>query len=92
MSILIIVPIISQLKIEQAVLSERRIIAYDLHDELQHYIWNQYDTMTFFDKNKNGKIVHYSFIKENQFIKGCAKWENDRFTNEKICFNGLPKQ
>jgi len=91
--VMVFVPIITQIKKEETVLSDRRSIAYELHDELQPFIWNNKSLPnTFSKRNYNGRIVQYTFTEENKFIKGCAQWENARKTNETFCLEGLAKK
>ncbi|WP_068671892.1 type II secretion system protein [Oceanobacillus sp. Castelsardo] len=91
--VMVFVPIITQIKKEETVLSERRSIAYELHDELQPFIWtNKSVPDSFSKKNNNGKTIRYTFKEKNKFIKGCAHWENARKTNETFCLEGLAKK
>lgn len=84
-------PIISKLQLEQHILSERRSIAIQLHENLQQYIWSDdYEMPAETNQKFSDRDVHFLFVKENQFIKGCANWENAKERNETICFYGLP--
>lgn len=69
---MLIVPIISQLKTEQTILSDRREIAFDLHDELQRYISTPSLVVDSFYKDTKGKKVEYTFRIQENLIKGCA--------------------
>ncbi|WP_339228114.1 type II secretion system protein [Oceanobacillus sp. FSL K6-2867] len=86
-------PIISTLHTEQKVLSERRKLAYALHDELQQFIWNTNTLLPkeFIQTIDENKEVQFKFQQENGVIKGCAKWNNAKNNNEKLCFYGLPE-
>lgn len=92
MAITIFVPILVQLKSEQNILSDRRHIAYDLHDALQFYIWDPSSTTEVYEKELQGKKVQFTFTKDVDSVKGCASWKNDRNANEEICFQGIPKK
>ncbi len=84
-------PIISTLDIEQKVLSDRRKLAYLLHDELQQFIWSSNTLLPVaFTKTVDSYMeVQFDFQIENEFIKGCAEWNNAKNTEEQLCFYGL---
>ncbi|MFD1850618.1 hypothetical protein [Oceanobacillus bengalensis] len=83
-------PITSQLFKEQAILSDRRIIIYTLHDELQPYLADKHMIPMSLKKNINGKNVFLMFIDENNYMKGCATWKNAREKQETTCLYGMP--
>lgn len=85
-------PIISTLDTEQKVLSDRRKLAYLLHDELQEFIWNSDMKLpvTFTQTIDSSMEVQFEFLLENEFIKGCVEWNNAKNTNEQLCIYGLP--
>jgi len=86
------VPIISILEKEQNILSERRVITHQLHDELQPYLWgDNLSSNTEFTKVINKQTVTFHFLKENDYLKGCVRWENGRKRNETVCLYGLPE-
>jgi competence protein ComGC len=91
--VMVFVPIITQIKKGETVLSDRRAIVYELHDEIQPFIWNNKSLPNTFSKTiNNGKIVQYTFTEKNKFIKGCAYWENARKTDETFCLEGMAKK
>lgn len=87
-----ILPIDIVLKKERKILQDRREIILFLHDSLQEFIWK---SETFHPKQQteqlNGTSVYFQFVKENEFIKGCATWQNVRGKEERICLYGLNK-
>ncbi|WP_327605832.1 prepilin-type N-terminal cleavage/methylation domain-containing protein [Virgibacillus tibetensis] len=85
-----IVPLLSLLSYERTILGERRAVSYQLHDELQDYIWGENETIPFSSiETIDEKEVLFEFKMENEFVKGCAKWENVKKFNEKICLYAL---
>lgn len=86
-------PIIVLLDAEQDVLSERRELAYELHDKLQQFIW---DNATITDQlNKipsDSRNAVFDFEEENGFIKGCVEWTNAKKREETLCLYGLPNK
>ncbi len=90
-AVIVFVPMISLLAKEQSVLSERRFILYELHDELQPYLWDSAPTPIDYITSRDGKMITYTFTKENNYIKGCASWENARKKAETLCLYGLPE-
>lgn len=83
-----ILPISLLLEKERIVLSERRMLAAHLHDELQQYLWNDLDLPKYYSTIVNQIEVSYNFAIEERLIKGCVTWENARKTDETICFYG----
>ncbi len=92
-TIVILLPLISLLQTERQVLSDRRMIAYKLHDELQPYLWGvNSDLPSHFEKKIESKTVQFSMvtITESSLLKGCAKWNNAKQTKEVFCLFGKP--
>lgn len=79
-----IVPLIVFVNTEEEVLSQRRISANQLHDELQSYIWEDEHLPASYTKGN----VHYHFTIENTIIKGCAEWKNVKDKKEMFCLYG----
>lgn|SRR5690625_1804958 len=90
--ITIIFPLITLLYQEQKVLSDRRMITDQLHDELQQYIWLDSNLPQTYFKTIHSTKIHFHFTTEEEFIKGCVTWENVRQTEETFCLYGLSKK
>lgn len=87
------VPIFSLLNNERSVLSDRRTISSQLHDELQHYLWDESAaTPARFIDTIQHKEVTFRFNTENDFVKGCANWKNVKQSDEVICLYGIPQK
>lgn len=86
-----VIPIDTLLKQERKKLHDRRIIAMELHDILQHIIWTEAKE-PFSDNIQTVKInhitVHIQFKIENEWVRGCATWENAREKQEELCLYG----
>lgn len=93
MMITTFVPIFSLLKNEQTVLSDRRTIAFRLHDELQYYLWDKTATMpASFMETIQFRSVAFEFTKNDDLVKGCAKWKNVKKIGEVTCLYGYPQK
>jgi len=88
-----IVPIISLVQSERQVLSERRTLSLKVHDELQQFLWLEDITLPAgYTNTIHGREVQLTFKEENDYVKGCAKWQNAKKRNESFCLYGIPKQ
>ena len=88
------VPIAYQLKLEENILSNRRNIQSVLHDQLQTYLFSS-NTSSFPTHTNliiDNREVYITFMNENQWIKGCANWENAKQNKENFCLYGYPSQ
>lgn len=87
------VPIFSLLNNERIILSDRRTITSQLHDELQAFLWDDPNVIpVHFTKNSKHKKISFDFTKEKNLIKGCANWENVKKSKETICLYGYPQK
>lgn len=87
------VPIFSLLTNERIILSDRRAIVNQLHDELQPHLWNNSPTApTVLKKTVRVTPVTFDFTMENELIKGCANWKNVKKIKETICLYGYPQK
>jgi len=75
---------------ERQVLTDRIIISSFLHDELQQTLQDDpaSSQLEYIERLQN-KEISLSFIKEDSYIKGCAKWTNKRSREDGICFYGI---
>lgn len=88
-----LVPIITLLNTEKSILSDRRIIVNQLHDQLQPFLWDDsVNPPSFFTETIQYKLVTYNFTMRNEFIKGCVSWENAKKIKESICLYGIPQK
>lgn len=87
--ITLFVPIITLLEEERKIFSDRRLIGSKLHDELQPFLWGiQLGSEQSYTEIMNTIKITYVFKNENNFIKGCATWENVKGKNDEICLYG----
>lgn len=83
-----ILPISFLIEQERTVLSERRVLTAKLHDELQPFLWSNLEIPSSYSKRFDLIDVTLNFTYEEQYIKGCADWENARKKSERICLYG----
>jgi len=84
----LITPILSHIFKEQLLLRNQLENIHLLHDELLLVIREEVDFPLTFSKSKNGNDLHFTFTKENSFIKGCVSW--DVFEDEEVlCLYGI---
>lgn len=92
-AVALFIPIISQVQMEQHILSERRLIANQLHSEIQYYIRTEEKLLpSGFYKQSSHTEIYFYFMKEDNFIKGCAQWQNAKKREENLCLYGLSTQ
>lgn len=89
MLVLTILPMISLIRQEEAILSDRRYISNRLHDDLQSVIWNTDPVPSTYSEIIRSNDVRFTFTKEQQFIKGCGYWKNIKKRAEKVCLYGV---
>ncbi len=88
-----LIPIASLLNTELEILSQRRLLANHLHDELQLYLWNNKATIpSTYSEMIDKKKVLFHFTNENNLIKGCAEWQNVKQSTEKYCLYGYQQK
>jgi prepilin-type N-terminal cleavage/methylation domain-containing protein len=86
----LLIPAVSLLKTEKQILSDRRMVTFELHDQLQPFIWQT--TRLKRDKYSikvNTLPVEITISTEKEYLKGCAYWKNAKQRQEKICLYGL---
>ncbi|WP_158591722.1 type II secretion system protein [Oceanobacillus halophilus] len=88
-AISLLLPMISLLNNEQLILSERRQIMHELHDNLQPYLWKEKSAPGEYSSKINGTLVTYEYAHEGEYVEGCAIWQNVRKTNETLCIYGI---
>ncbi|MCM3738742.1 hypothetical protein M3210_00545 [Oceanobacillus luteolus] len=89
--ILIFIPIHSQLQMATDTLSDKRWASIILHEEIQHFIWEDAPLLpaTFETELKN-RVFSLHFYEEEGYVKGCVYWINAKKTTESFCLYGLP--
>ena len=89
-SLLLLIPMQSNLQTYKEVLKERRFAATKLSEELQMMLRNRGPfRATEFELETNGTIFHYRFFAEKEYIKGCVEWTNAEMAEEEFCLSGL---
>ncbi|WP_226035031.1 hypothetical protein [Aquibacillus saliphilus] len=86
------IPILNQIKLEEHILSQRRSIQSTLHDELQLYIWKTFKLPVNHEMKVNKRQVTFTFTKEDNLVKGCAEWNNEKDILENFCLYGFPQE
>lgn len=84
----VVFPISTMLEKERIVLSDRRTFMNQLHDEFQPYLWNDLPLPMSYSTFTDQTEVTFEFMKDKDFIKGCAIWESARKKREKVCLYG----
>ncbi|MBM7569677.1 hypothetical protein [Aquibacillus albus] len=87
-----LIPILSQIKVEEVLLSHRRNAQSILHDELLYHIWasSQLEFPISYQKNTSIGLLHLTFEFEEELMKGCVKWKNAKTGYETSCLYGYP--
>jgi len=92
MLVFTILPIITLIRQEEVILSDRRHISNRLHDELQPILWNADPLNYTYTQSIRSYSVEFIFENEDQYIKGCAYWKNIKDREEKICLYGFKEK
>jgi type II secretory pathway pseudopilin PulG len=84
-----LLPLSSFVSQERNVLSQKRIVIYQLHDELQTALWDGINE-NIIQRNVGSVSVTIKFsASEGGVIKGCATWVNNRKRQEEVCLYGI---
>lgn len=83
-----IIPVTSLLEKERTVLGDRRIFVNRLHDELQPFLWSDLSFPATYLILINQTDVTFNFTRKENYVKGCATWENARKKRETFCLYG----
>ena len=85
-----VLPLLSQIQSEEQVLSVRRSVAADLHNELQHHLAAETTMEDIqYEKHISHAVVSYHFSVTEEKVKGCAGWNNVKNRKETFCLYGL---
>jgi hypothetical protein len=84
-----LLPLSSLVSQERNVLSQKRIVIYQLHDEIQTVLWEGINENTI-HRNVGSVSVTITFsASEAGVIEGCATWINSRKRQEEVCLYGI---
>lgn len=90
---LTIIPVFTLVAQEKKILHDRAMIAMRLHDELQLLIWDSSGELEKeFTETISDQKVAFHFTEIDDFIKGCAVWNNVKQRPENICYYGLVEE
>lgn len=81
-------PISSLLQREKSILSDRRKITSNLHDELVTFLYSKEGVTSTFTKTIQNKSVVYQFTFDDKRVKGCVNWINVKKNPEFFCLYG----
>lgn len=84
-------PLYQFIEREQYLLKHQHLIKLKLHDELQQVLWGKQslENKQITAVNKHATIT---FNVEQEYIKGCAAWENVKSEKEKVCLYGIKER
>lgn len=86
------IPVTTLIEKESRSLSNMRVFSNILHDELQEYIWLKKELpIEAYTRKVNGKKIILNFLYEEELIKGCVSWENNKNKKEIHCLYGIPE-
>lgn len=78
------IPIYSMITYEQNVLKTRLFVTSMLHDDIQLFD-NGENKTNHYTKTINQQPINFTFTKQNNYLKGCAKWVNVQKREEESC-------
>ncbi|MFD1363066.1 prepilin-type N-terminal cleavage/methylation domain-containing protein [Lentibacillus salinarum] len=91
MIIATIIPASSLLLNEREVLQQKRHMIHQLHLELQPFLRESTKAVpNDFSKIVNGSEATFRFVAEDNLLKGCVIWDNDRNRTDQFCLYGYP--
>lgn len=83
--------VINTIYFERTILYERRTISSNLHDQLQPFIYENRSLPSKQVQKVNHTKVTVQFKEiSNHYIEACAKWQNIKGREEKVCLYGIP--
>lgn len=85
------IPIFTIISFEQNVLHTRLLVTSSLHDELQFFEKKNNNT-DLYTKAINQHTITFTFTKNVDYSKGCAKWINVQKRHEETCLYGNYKK
>lgn len=85
----VLIPLSTIITNEREVLSQKRHITYQLHDELHNVIHNQKSIETFHKRFRTVEVKFEFTELDSSLVKGCARWENLMNRSEEVCLYGI---
>jgi len=92
MLVFTILPIVTLIRQEETILSDRRYISNRLHDKFQSIIWGTSSFDPIHEEVIRSNRVEFTFENHHLTIKGCAHWENIKERDEKVCLHGVKEK
>jgi len=83
-----VLPIHQKVTADEHRIKHHQLIKLALHNELQAYILTD-KPLDSFKSQVAKKDVQMSFTMEDEYVKGCATWENVLKEKEKSCLYGI---
>lgn len=83
-----VLPIHQKVTTDEHRIKHHQLIKLALHNELQAYILTD-KTLDSYKSQVAKKDVQMSFTMEDEYVKGCATWENALKEKEKSCLYGI---
>jgi competence protein ComGF len=87
-----IIPLSSFVIQEKKALSQKRIITYKLHDELQSFLYNDLSPFSLEETIESAEVIFTFKETEDQFIQACAAYKNIMNRKEEVCLYGLSEK
>ncbi len=84
-----IIPLSSFVLQEKKALSQKRIITYKLHDELQSFLHDDFSPNSFKETIESANVIFTFKETDDQFIQGCAVYKNIMNRKEEVCLYGI---
>ncbi|WP_277677894.1 MULTISPECIES: hypothetical protein [Gracilibacillus] len=81
--ILTLMPLYTQLRLENEVLADKRIVIHQLYEEL--LLHSSTDPMVVTKEEWIRNPVTLKFKQTSSYLKGCATWKNVKKNNERLC-------
>ncbi|QDP40599.1 hypothetical protein FN924_10595 [Radiobacillus deserti] len=82
-------PLLLYVKQQERLLSDRRLIQSELHDELLYFIHHSSKPLpASYERIIQKRSVTFSITKERDYMKGCVEWDNVNQNTETFCLYG----
>lgn len=88
-----VLPLTTFVAQERKTLSQKRVITYKLQDELQVILQDDFVSTINWEENLQSADVTFQFKETNeQYIQGCATWNNLMSRQEEVCLYGISEK
>jgi type II secretory pathway pseudopilin PulG len=88
-----VLPLTTFVAKERKALSQKRVITYKLQDELQAILQDNLVPTITWEENIMSLDVMFQFKETNeQYIQGCATWNNSMSRKEEVCLHGISEE